>query len=72
MDDKKPLWQEILAFSKHKFKTGILLIILGLLGLMLPVIPGVLLIGLGIFFLKPEWYEKIKSRIGNIGRKKSS
>jgi uncharacterized protein YqgC (DUF456 family) len=60
MNQNKPLWQEILAFSKHKYKIGVILIIIGIPGLILPVIPGIFLIGLGIFFLKPEWYAKLK------------
>lgn len=62
MSDKKPLWEDILEFSKDKYKIASLLVILGVLGLVFPIIPGLLLIGLGILIVKPEWYEKIKRK----------
>jgi preprotein translocase subunit Sss1 len=62
MMTKKPLWQEILNFSSHKYRTGIILIFIGLLGLVLPVIPGIVLIGLGLIFLKPDWYDRLKNK----------
>jgi len=62
MADKKPLWQEIQKFSGRKWYLAFILLVLGLLGLVLPVIPGILLIGIAVFLIKPEWYEKIKKR----------
>lgn len=62
MSNKKPLWEDILKFSKDKYKIASLLLILGILGLVFPVIPGLLFIGFGILLLKPAWYEKIKRR----------
>lgn len=62
MKDKKPLWREIQKFSGQKWYLAFILLVLGLFGLVLPVIPGLLLIGLAVFLIKPEWYEKIKRR----------
>ena len=56
MSNPNPLWQDIIEFSRNKTKLAITFIILGILGLVLPVIPGILLLGLGIFLIKPEWY----------------
>ena len=64
MENKDPLWHEIKKFSKHKSKIAIGFILLGLLGLVLPVIPGILLLLIGLFILKPEWYEKFKRKFG--------
>jgi uncharacterized protein YqgC (DUF456 family) len=62
MTDKKPLWQEIQKFSGQKWYIALILLLLGLFGLVLPVIPGVLLIALAVFLIKPGWYEKLKKR----------
>jgi uncharacterized membrane protein YbaN (DUF454 family) len=64
MENKKPLWHEIIKFSKNKSKIAVGFIVLGLLGLVLPIIPGILLLLIGLFILKPEWYEKFKRRFG--------
>ncbi len=70
MENKKPLWQDIKNFSHKKIKLGFGLIFLGLLGLVLPVIPGILLLAIGLFLLKPEWYDKFRKKfnIGNQGK----
>jgi uncharacterized membrane protein YbaN (DUF454 family) len=57
MSDTNPLWQDIIEFSRNKIKLAIGFIILGILGLILPIIPGFLLLAVGLFLLKPEWYE---------------
>ena len=62
MENKNPLWKEIKDFSRHKYKWAIFFIILGLMGLVLPVIPGVLLLAVALFILKPEWYNKLKKK----------
>jgi hypothetical protein len=60
--EKKPLWQEIESFSKKKKWIALGLIVLGISGLVLPVIPGLLLIGIAVFILKPEWYHRFRDR----------
>jgi hypothetical protein len=60
MEDKKPLWEEIVEFTKSKNKLAIAFIALGSVGLILPIIPGLLLVAVGIYLLKPEWADKIK------------
>jgi len=61
-EEKKPLWEEIVDFTKSKNKLAVALIAIGLLGLALPIIPGLLLIAVGIYLLKPEWVEKVKAQ----------
>jgi hypothetical protein len=74
MDKSNPLWQDIIAFSRNKSKIAGGLIIVGILGLVLPVIPGALFLAVGIFLLKPEWYEKVRKwfKKEDIPRKKES
>ena len=59
-EEKKPLWEEIVDFTKSKNKLAVALIAIGVLGLILPIIPGLILIAVGIYLLKPEWAEKVK------------
>ena len=61
-EEKKPLWEEIVDFTKSKNKLAVALIALGVVGLVLPILPGILLILVGIYLLKPEWVEKIKEQ----------
>jgi len=63
-EDKKPLWHDIKKFSKQKIWLAILFIILGIPGLVLPVIPGLLLLGVAVFLIKPEWFDKFRRRFG--------
>ena len=62
MNEKKPLWQDIQIFTKQKFRIAFALLLIGLAGLVLPVIPGLLLIAAALFILKPEWYHKLSAR----------
>ena len=62
---KKPLWQDILSYTRSKNKIAVALIIIGVLGLALPVLPGVLLIVIGLLILKPEWADKLKQKLRN-------
>lgn len=60
MSNSNPLWHDIIKFSRNKFKLAIGFIALGVLGLFLPIIPGILLLGVGIFLIKPEWYKTFR------------
>lgn len=63
MTEQQPLWKDIVSFSKDKYKIATILIILGVLGLILPIIPGIILLGAGILIFRPDWYEKVKKWI---------
>ena len=60
MSDSNPLWHDINKFSRNKIKLAIGFILLGILGLVLPVIPGILLLTVGILLIKPEWYDSVR------------
>ena len=64
MSESNPLWMDIIEFSRNRIKFAIGFILLGILGLVLPVIPGILLLSVGIFLVKPQWYESIRRWIG--------
>ena len=61
--NKRPLYKEILEFSKTKKLLAIPLFILGLLGLILPIIPGLALIFIASLFLFPKESEKLLDKI---------
>ena len=63
MNDK-PLWEDIVEFARKKKWLAAALIIIGLFGLIVPIIPGLLLIGVAVFLLKPEWWDRFKKRVG--------
>ncbi len=64
MERKKPLWYDIQKFSGRKLGLAVLFLCLGVMGLLLPVIPGLLLLGVAVLLIKPEWYGKFKKRFG--------
>ena len=52
------LAEEIRQFRKKKWQWGVGLILVGLLGLIIPFIPGLLFLGLGIWLLFPRDTDK--------------
>lgn len=63
MADKKSLHDEMKKFQSEKKIYVFVLIILGILGLIFPVIPGLLLIGLGITLISPRYGETFVKKI---------
>ncbi len=61
--EKKPLWEEIARFTKKKFLIAGLLLVIGLVGFVIPVIPGVLLILFAVALLKPGLMKKIRAKL---------
>ena len=59
MKNKKSIREEIRHFGKKKQWIAIPLIVLGIVGLVLPVMPGWVLIFLGSLFLFPKPTERI-------------
>jgi len=54
-----PLWEDILEFHKNRQLLGIILVILGSAGLLLPILPGLLVILLGLALLAPNKFGSI-------------
>ncbi|MFQ5603059.1 MAG: hypothetical protein ACE5HS_07290 [bacterium] len=60
---KKSLFDEIKEFNQNKKKLIPILVILGVFGLILPVLPGVLLLFLGFILLFPRQGEDFLKKI---------
>jgi len=59
MEKKNSLYDEMKKFQREKKNYIIALILLGILGLIFPFIPGLLLIGLGIALISPKHGEAL-------------
>lgn len=62
MHNEKPLWESILKFSRQRPLLAVLLIFVGLLGIIIPVIPGLLLLFLAVALIKKGWFAKFRRR----------
>ena len=63
MEKKNSLYDEMKKFHSEKKIYIIALIIVGVLGLILPIIPGLLLIGVGIALISPKYGEALLEKI---------
>jgi len=63
MEKNSSLYEEIKKFRGEKKYYIIALFILGILGLIFPVIPGLLLIGLGIMLLSPKHGQALLEKV---------
>ena len=61
----KPLWEDILKFHKNRQMLGIILVILGAAGLLLPIVPGMLVLLLGLALLAPDKFGSVLSWLRN-------
>ena len=68
---KNPLWQDILEFHKNRQLLGIVLVILGAAGLLLPILPGLLVIILGLALLAPDKFGSALNWMRNKSGEKS-
>jgi hypothetical protein len=60
---KRPLWNDILDFNKHKYLTAGILAAVGLLGIVIPIIPGIALFIMAVALFKKGWMKKIRTKI---------
>ncbi len=60
---KEPLWEEILPFTKNKYILIPLLLLLSLLGLIVPIIPGIVLFILAIAMMRKGLASKLRKKI---------
>lgn len=60
---KKPLLDEIKEFQKDKKKLVPVLLVLGVLGLLLPILPGAVFLLLGFLLLFPQQSHDLLRRI---------
>lgn len=62
-NDKQPLWEEIRTFSKTKYFIAIALLLIAGLGIIVPIIPGIIFLILAIALFRKGWMSKIRERI---------
>ena len=60
-----PLWEDILEFHKNRKLLGIVLVVLGAAGLLLPILPGLLVIILGLALLAPDKFGSVLNWLTN-------
>lgn len=65
-DKSRPLWNDILKFSRKKFSLAFILVLIGLLGIVIPVIPGFLFIFFAVALFKPGLMAKVRARINSL------
>ncbi len=68
--NKKPLWNEILNFSKNKYITALILVLIGLLGIIIPIIPGILLFVIAVALLRKGTMQKLRRRFRSSRKEK--
>jgi hypothetical protein len=69
--DGNPLWQDIKKFSGNKYNLALIFIMIGLLGIVIPIIPGLLFFLFAFALFKPGLMTKIRSRIKSFFRKRT-
>ena len=65
-----PLWEDIKKFSSNKYSLALILVLIGLLGIVIPIIPGILFFLFAIALFKPGLMAKIRSKIKSFSGKK--
>lgn len=65
-EKQRPLWEDILKFSKGKYTLAFILVMFGLLGLIIPVIPGLLLLLMAVALFKPGLMTKIRRKLNAV------
>ena len=66
---KKPLIEQLESFRKWRNWIAIPLIAIGVISLLLPVLPGILIIFLGIMLINPELADRIREKFTNLKKK---
>ena len=64
------LWEDIKKFSSNKYSLALILVLIGLLGIVIPIIPGILFFLFAIALFKPGLMAKIRSKIKSFSGKK--
>lgn len=59
---RHPLWEDILSFSRNKYSLALTLIAVGLLGIIIPIIPGLLLFILALALVRKGWASRFRRR----------
>ncbi len=68
-DDPRPLWENIRRFSRQKYGWAVVLVLLALLGIVIPVMPGLLFLLLAVALFRPGLMRKIRIWMNKIWKK---
>lgn len=68
-EDPKPLWEKIKHFSRNKYGWAFILVLLALVGIIVPVIPGLLFLLLAVALFRPGLMRKIRLWMDKIWKK---
>ncbi len=60
--NRHPLWPGILSFSRSKYSIAIILVAVGLLGIIIPIIPGLLLFILALALTRKGLAQRLRRR----------
>ncbi len=60
--ERPPLYESILRFQRDRRFLGPLLLVAGTVGLMVPILPGLLLLYLGLLLIRPSAAEALKRK----------
>ncbi len=64
--NKESLLKRIESFRKWKLFLAVPLIVIGVFGLLIPILPGLLILFVGVAIIKPELAEDWKNRALNL------
>jgi hypothetical protein len=67
--EKSPLWGDILKFSRKKYGLAFLLVLIGLLGIVVPIIPGLLFFLFAVALFKPGLMAKVRAKLNSLFKK---
>lgn len=67
--EKEPLIRQLDSFRKWRNWIAIPLIVVGVISLMLPILPGLAFLFLGIMLINPELADRIKDKVLNLKKR---
>lgn len=67
--EKEPLIRQLDSFRKWRNWIAIPLIVVGVISLMLPILPGLAFLFFGIMLIKPELADRIKDKVLNLKKR---
>ncbi|RMH62697.1 MAG: hypothetical protein D6677_09315 [Calditrichaeota bacterium] len=68
-EDPRPLWEEIRRFSRRKYGWALILLVLALLGIVIPVLPGVLFLMLAIAIIRPGMMARVRKMLNRFWKR---
>ena len=67
--EKEPLIRQLDSFRKWRNWIAIPLIVVGVISLLLPILPGLVFLFLGIMLINPDLADRIKDKVLNLKKR---